>query len=479
MPAVRSNALLPVIGGIIVLMALFVLVKTLSGDDGGDEAVLTEVPRPAAPDGDTPAETIRTLTANVASLTNQTEALRRDNESLQAANERLLSERRMIEQTIERKVRQNIEASSAQLRAQARESNSILSSLTQRIDALSSTVQNYMPDPGREEIPAGLGLDGVNAGPGMIWHDPLDAPAATPGAAARNGGLLRKTRDTTQARRQTSAGRPQTHTPPGRPAQEEASVTPVYTIPKNATLTGATAFTALVGRIPVGDRVQDPWPFKVITGPDNLTANGLKLPDVAGMVWSGLAVGDWTLGCVRGWVTSATFIFRDGTVRTVNSRSDDGQATNMNAITGDGIVSGRALGWISDRFGTPCVGGRRITNAPQYLSQRVALLSAQAAAEAAAAAQTSTVVSGSTGTITQAVKGSDEYIIGKTVSGGINEISQWLEERQQQSFDAVLVRAGAEIAINVTKELEIDYDPNGRKLRYANDTGNTRLPWLD
>ena len=70
---------------------------------------------------------------------------------------------------------------------------------------------------------------------------------------------------------------------------------PAYTVPRNATLIGSTSMTALVGRIPIQGQVRDPMPFKVITGADNLAANGLTVPGVQGMVWSGTAVGDWTL----------------------------------------------------------------------------------------------------------------------------------------------------------------------------------------
>ena len=45
-----------------------------------------------------------------------------------------------------------------------------------------------------------------------------------------------------------------------------------------------------------------PYPFKVLIGPDNLTANGIDIPDVAGAVVSGTASGDWTLSCVRGQI---------------------------------------------------------------------------------------------------------------------------------------------------------------------------------
>lgn len=58
--------------------------------------------------------------------------------------------------------------------------------------------------------------------------------------------------------------------------------------------------TALLGRVPINGTVTDPYPFKVLIGRDNLTANGIDLPDVEGAIVSGTASGDRTLSCVRG-----------------------------------------------------------------------------------------------------------------------------------------------------------------------------------
>src|SRR3546814_3715944 len=73
------------------------------------------------------------------------------------------------------------------------------------------------------------------------------------------------------------------------------SAKPVYTVPTNSTLMGSVAMTALIGRVPIDGTVNDPYPFKILVGPDNLTANGIDIPDVAGAVFSGTASGDWTL----------------------------------------------------------------------------------------------------------------------------------------------------------------------------------------
>ncbi|BBA32469.1 integrating conjugative element protein family [Methylocaldum marinum] len=90
-------------------------------------------------------------------------------------------------------------------------------------------------------------------------------------------------------------------------------------MPRNATLIGSTGMTALIGRIPIKGQVEDPYPLKVIVGSDNLAANGLEIPGVDGMIFSGTAIGDWALSCVRGTLHSVTFVFDDGTIRTLSS----------------------------------------------------------------------------------------------------------------------------------------------------------------
>ena len=153
---------------------------------------------------------------------------------------------------------------------------------------------------------------------------------------------------------------------------------PVYTVPSNSTLMGSIAMTALIGRVPIDGTVNDPYPFKVLIGPDNLTANGIDIPDVAGAVVSGTASGDWTLSCVRGQIRSVTFVFNDGTIRTVpedgnRNRSSGSQGNSANSTTQGG------LGWISDPYGIPCVSGERRSNAQQYLGSQ-ALITAAAPA---------------------------------------------------------------------------------------------------
>src|SRR3546814_16737478 len=121
---------------------------------------------------------------------------------------------------------------------------------------------------------------------------------------------------------------------------------------------GAVAMTALIGRVPIDGTVNDPYPFKVIVGPDNLTANGINIPDVAGAVFSGTAPGDWTLSCVRGQVRRITFVFHDGTIRTIPEDSERNKQGH-NPEEGRGVTS--------DPYGLPCGVGVRGQNTHQNL----------------------------------------------------------------------------------------------------------------
>src|SRR3546814_2986155 len=116
--------------------------------------------------------------------------------------------------------------------------------------------------------------------------------------------------------------------------------------------------TWLFGRVPIEGTNTDRCPFKVLIGLDNLTANGIHIPDVAGAVVSGTASGDWTLSCVRGQIRSVTFVFQDGTIRTVPEDSSKGGSSGGNAGHNGASIQG-GLGWISDPYGIPCVSGER------------------------------------------------------------------------------------------------------------------------
>ncbi len=441
----KQNRLLPILAAMVLLIWVLVLNKSCVNEDA-DSVLLDSVPRASAPDADTPADTIETLTANVAAMISELQELRQANVELQSDNEQLLQDRDGLEDRMSNRIDDAIAA-----RDQPQDDSKALHTLSKRIDALSDAMSASFSNSGASDIPVGLGLNGNDSTDQWHWIEPLDSSTAESGSGFLPIPKLDADRSSEWFKPVNSAPRP------------------AYTVPRNATLLGATAMTALLGRVPVRGEVRDAMPFKVITGHDNLAANGLTIPGVEGMIWSGTAVGDWTLSCVTGRLESVTFVFDDGRIRTISSDDRDNQGGDAN----------RPLGWISDAQGIPCVSGLRKSNAAAFLTQRIGVGAMEAAAEAAAASNTTTVLRDS-GAITSNVGGdASEFVLGKTLSRGSQEIAQWLLERQAQSFDAVFVQAGARLAIHVDREVTIDLDPQGRRLSYDNATANPQSHRLD
>lgn len=454
-----SNKLLPIIAGAVLLMLVFVGVKSFNSGD--DNIQLDQVPVAGTPDADSPADTIRTLTAEVASIKSEAE-------KLHMQNQELLRQRQEIERTV------RAELLTEMRDMKGKEESTALDKLTEKLDFFKtrldelSSAQNQAAIPGAgSDIPGGFG---IGSGDGLVmpetekivWVEPLGTrqdrqgnliyasfPKSDDGAPG-TGGLLESDSKTENYLKATP--------------DEEAPDEPVYTVPRNSTLIGSTGMTALIGRIPFKGVVEDPFPFKVIVGRGNLAANGIEVPGLDGMVFSGKATGDWTLSCVRGEVISVTYVFADGTIREVSADTRKNLAAQQQGSQGQK----KALGWISDRRGIPCVTGTRISNASDYLTGHILARAAEAAAGAFSQSQTTNTVSASQGVTTSVITGdAGQYAAGQALAGGANEVSQYLVERAAQSFDVVYVDTGAELAVHVDIELPIDYEPNGRKTHYA------------
>lgn len=477
MSMVSSNRLLPLLAGVVMVLMAFVVVQSCS-EGQGETSVLTAIPQAPEPDADTPADTIKTLTANVSAMTTESRALRLDNAVLKQENQSLLKDRSQIENNVFSRLQKIMQAKELAKNEENNHSSdvSMLSALTARVDGLAQSLsdrQRYLTEASNpSDIPVGLGLDGLSSSPQsvdtLVWVESLEKTVGTP---AEDGNLLsrfgRSTKNT------LTTVQPRGEALLKRGAKAINSAIPVYTVPRNATLIGSTAMTALVGRVPIQGQVHDPMPFKVLVGKDNLAANGLKIPGLQGMVWSGTAIGDWTLSCVSGQLESVTFVFEDGTIQTISS-DDDSSGSSGTASRGG---KEKSLGWISDARGIPCITGARKTNAPAFLTQRIGASAMEAAASAAAQSETTTLLSDA-GTVSNTVTGqAGKYILGKTLSGSSQEIAEWLRERQAQSFDAIFVPAGIELAIHVDHELLIDFHTNGRKLYHANSTNLSTRTW--
>ncbi len=243
---------------------------------------------------------------------------------------------------------------------------------------------------------------------------------------------------------------------------------PYFTIPENATLAGVTSMSSLIGRVPVDGRVTDPMQFKAIVGRDNLAANGFEMPDdLAGMIVTGIAIGDMALSCSEGKVRSITFVFNDGSIRTVSTRRGRGQVGGGSAGAGSTISGvGQDLGYISDEHGNPCIPGKFVTNAASYLTDIVAAKSLGVAAKAYSEAER-TVSTNLVGGYTSSVTGSqNRFALGAAASGAADELSSWLLARLKNSFDAVVTPSGQRLVVHLDQEIQLDKAPNARKLVY-------------
>ena len=134
MAIATANRLLPLLAGAVVLMLAFVTLKSCSGEPQ-DPLVMETVPQAPAPDADSPADTIKTLTANVAAMTTEVQALHKDNVQLRKENGDLLASRHQIEENVATKVKRELLSRDKDQDVRNRIDAGVLSSLTARVDA--------------------------------------------------------------------------------------------------------------------------------------------------------------------------------------------------------------------------------------------------------------------------------------------------------------------------------------------------------
>ncbi|ENA2701149.1 TIGR03752 family integrating conjugative element protein [Salmonella enterica] len=462
----KSNHLLKILVPALVLGAGFVGLKACRTSGGeaqtADNTVVADLTgeemKALGIDGDTPRDTVATLVGQMKQYRTEMEELRTSSAALVKENQRLRERDSSVESRINSAINKERDNFSDELQKQQ---TSMLDNFQQKLNQLS---QKSSPTGG--DIPTGLGLDSQDVPAGAVrWVEPADAvPVDKRGQSAKSGVQFPSAFGSAGDNPISQQKKTFLEAAKGERAIEEAI--PVYTLPENSTLTGSVAMTALLGRVPVNGTVSDPYPFKVLIGRDNLIANGIELPDVEGAIISGTASGDWTLSCVRGTVHSMTFVFRDGTIRTV-----PGATSKANSDSNKG--QGSEIGWLSDPHGLPCIPGERKSNAAEYIGSQFLLAGSSAAADAFANGQTTTTVEG--GSVTSAVTGSSgQYVLGQALGGGLKESADWFKQRYGQMFDAVYVPPGQPVAIHITRQIPVDYETQGRKVKYAQASASKR-----
>ena len=253
------------------------------------------------------------------------------------------------------------------------------------------------------------------------------------------------------------------------PADDEPSgPIPRFTLPDLSVLGGASALTSLVGRIYEDEEsIINPYPIRVLIGRDNLTASFKELPpEIEAMIFGGFAVGDWTLSCVKGVLTAATFVFEDGTIRSA-------YVGDPGTRPGGGVYANNSIGYVTDEFGNPCIWGDRVSDAPEFLATRAALAGIEGYANALRQQEIqSTTFTDADGTaVVESIVGeASDYARASAYVEGIRETADWVRELQAQSFNAVYAPSGRTLSVLLEQELRLDYDPDGRKIVYETET---------
>ncbi len=474
----KSNGLLKWLTIPAALGAIYLGVKLVSkpsDSSAGQSTASTLTPEESkrlGADADTARDMVATLVAQVKELRGELKTAVADNAKQKAENERL----RLREGSLDERIQRALNAERTKWREEqergGRDTQAVLDELKSRVDSMNRGRG------GSSDLPIGLGLDDEarpDQGAGVVWIEPQDT---LPANLKRNG--PKATAESLPGTLPTRFGEADLHAdhpsevsapdePTHRDARGEASTIAVYTAPENATLLRSVAMTALIGRIPIEGTVSDPYPFKVLVGMENLTANGHELPELAGAVMSGTATGDWTLSCVRGQIHSVTFVFADGSVRTISSNAKKGGA---NRTTDSG------LGWISDAYGIPCVSGRQVSNAKQYLTTQMLITAAGASAAAAIDSGSGRlgVVNAQNGASIGTVGITGNEALQRILAGGVQEISQWAERLYGQAHAAIVVPPQAEVAVHLDEPLEIDIERDGRQVHRKQRGGSDASP---
>jgi len=492
----KSNGLIKWLILILALVAVFVMMKSCSSKQPDESA---EAPGPAITpnemkrlgiEGDTPMDTVATLVGQTKAMREELKSLLADNKTQLEENDRLRAREGDVDKRIQTVLRGEVDLLRNEregLGQDKRETATLLDQLKDQLD-------NRKLLQSSSDLPIGLGLEpgdgaGFKTKDQLIWIEPQDARAIDAQGKPLPSGSTKPahgfnfpsafSEKIDIGQRELKANTGQT----GRNIktdQDKLPPRPVYTLPENSTLMGSVAMTALIGRVPVDGTVNDPFPFKILVGPDNLTANGIDLPDVAGAIITGTAAGDWTLSCVRGQVVSMTFVFNDGRVRTVpqpqrltsRSNSSSGSNNQLEKIQG-------GIGWISDTNGIPCIAGDRRSNAKQYLGSKSLVTAAGAGLSKLLEADQNTASSviSSGGTTVGTTSGAGTSALSSILSGGAKDIGDWVNKLYGQAFAAIYVQPGARVAIHLDRQLEIDYEPDGRKVKYT--TGGAHATSLD
>jgi integrating conjugative element protein (TIGR03752 family) len=529
----KSNSLLWVGGALVVFFALALLLwpknKTAQNKPGDDLSVTISAQdaKLLGIEGDTPRDTLATIVGQMKAVKFEIEAVKKQNDTLATENERLRGREANVDARLDARFDQAVRKAQEEIDKAKEGARKSVDFGKSQIGELKDRFTQLGPETPKEDedLPVGLGLQ-PGDGKAFNFNSPFDAlsnlsfgrgrqasdnRSAT--ATGRAGGAASATTGqefgsfgsslvwvepsdgiamdpkTNKPKSEISFPNVFSEGPLGELSSSQKRYREVakgekdldkrkrsegtkehYTIAENSTLMGSKVMTALIGRVPIDGTVNDPYPFKVLIGKENLAANGIDLPDVSGAVMTGMATGDWTLSCVRGQIESITFVFDDGTIRTVpepEATVKRGQSISSTASLNN-IRGG--LGYISDPQGIPCIAGLQRSNAQEYLTTQTLVTAAGAAIAATFAKDGASVGNVASGGY---IMSDRNQALNTILAGGVRDISTWVNKLYGQAFAAIYVPPHAEIAVHIDREISIDYEPHGRKVNYHADNKTT------
>lgn len=251
---------------------------------------------------------------------------------------------------------------------------------------------------------------------------------------------------------------------------------PTFTAPNPTVMSNAIALTPMVGRIPKGENHAITSPYKVVFVVEhpNLVSNNHQLASQLGKMM-GIATCTGVYGSIidrtgynRCKVNTLTYIFPDGTISTQTVKNLKNPPTED-----DG------LGYITDAYGNPQIGGALETS----IGLRIAMIAATTGASAygGALATANTLVSNTTaGSIMQQVTNTNKYALGQSMNAAAQGVNKEWKDISANFFDFVFTpkwdkgtHKMKRFNIIITHELHFDYDTKGRKLNYGGNDENT------
>lgn len=249
---------------------------------------------------------------------------------------------------------------------------------------------------------------------------------------------------------------------------KKQTVFPAYTLPNPTILTNVMLLNPLVGRIPKGDQHKVTAPFEaafVIEHP-NMTSNNHSMAQaVSKVMGTVICVGDFMASANSCYANVITLVFDDGRIATYKSKRDSGN--------GNSDANFKGIGFLADAYGNPQIKGELKSSLGIRLG--ITGLTAGTSAIGAALAQSglSTTGGNQLGPAWTQVTNVSDYAAGQGINAAAQGMQKEWSQVEKNMFDYVYTpnwsekqRALKRFNLIITKQVEFNYDTNGRKIDY-------------